>query len=374
MNKNIFFPSFKFEKKTKAFNKSIWGFVGLISLFSVGGACTIIHLMLCSIFDIESTFISDNLVCFVGLIVIFFALMFGIGIYNFFNSLLHSYKIEDKKIIKGRIISDADIQNNNLIFDAAVTTHMVSNITNSNAVVAGNAAKNVSNILSLINLNTNPEFVYNNFDSNVYKKKIYNNPQLLKETKYSLVYVCEGNKKLVIPKLYEGMNIKRINNESSLMARILIRSLIVFGIFLTFSIIDLSIGINNNPKYISNINNTCEAIQINLSNYGYSKEIDCYFKKRVSSDKTSTIAYNIDKYGNITNVSIDLYYNSYSYSEDELKYIISTLNKDYSNNKINSFIERVNSCVNGNCSFDIMSSQENILRIDLSSGFINLLK
>ena len=219
---------------------------------------------------------------------------------------------------------------------------MSKNISNTTSITAGNAAINLNNVFNLITLNTNQEFVYQHFDSNVYKKKIYNNPRLLKETKYSLVYICEGNKKLIIPKVYEGMNIKIISDrESSFIGRILLRSLIVFAVFFIFSMIDLFIGINNNPTYVSNINNTCETIQTNLSNYGYSKNNYCNFEKKVSSDKTSTIKYTIDKYGNITNISMDLYFNTSSYNENELKYIISTLNTNLSNNEINNFIDNV---------------------------------
>lgn len=372
MNNNIFSPSFKFEKKTKALNIALWGFVGLISMFSVGLLIFAFHLMLCSILNIESTFISDNFL-FEAFVIIFFSLMFGLGLYKFQNSLLHSYKFENNKIIKGRIINTSKIKDDNLILDTIATNYMVKNINNSKAVVSSNAAINIYNIAKLIELNTNQEFVNKFFDTSIYKKKTYNNPQLLKETKYSLIYICDNNKKLVIPKLYENMDIK-VNggNESSLLSRILVRSLIVFLIFFLFSMIDLFIGIHNNPKYMSNINNTCETIQANLNNYGYSITKNCNFEKVISNSKTSTIKYDIDKKGNITNVSLELYYDFSSYNDNELRYIISTMNTDFSNNQINNFINQVRACINGECTYGKIELGKNILRIGTSNSFINI--
>lgn len=338
-------------------------------MFSTFLFATVPYLFLSSFFDIASAFILDNLVVVASISTMIFALIFGIGLYKFLNTLLYSYKFEDNKIIKGKIISPDKVKGINLAFDTIMTTYMAKNITNSKAVVAGNAAINMNGIINLIKLNTNQEFVDNFFDTDIYKKKIYNNPRLLKETKYSLVYICEGNKKLVIPKLYEGMNIT-INNssESSLLSRILVRSLIVICIFFLFTMIDLFIGIGNNDEYKSNINDTCKVIQTNLNDYGYSMTRNCNFEKLVSNSRTSTIKYSIDKNGNITKVSLELYYDTSSYSDNELKYIISTLNTDFSNNEINNFIELVNSCVNGNCSYGTLKS----LRIGSSSGFVNI--
>lgn len=369
MNNNIFFPSFKLEKKTKALNIPLWGFVGLISMFSTFLFAEVPYLCLCSIFDIESAFVLDNLSVILCAFTILFALIFGVGLYKFLNTLLYSYKFENNQIIKGKIINPEKVKGIDLAFDTIMTTHMAKNIANSKSAVAGNAAINMNSIITLIKLNTNQEFVNKFFDTDIYKKKIYNNPKLLKETKYNLVYICEGNKKLVIPKLYEGMNISQSNSgEKSLLSRVLVRSLIVLCVFFLFSMIDLFIGIGNNDEYKSNINNTCEMIQSNLNDYGYSITRNCNFEKKVSSDRTSTIEYKIDKNGNITKVSLDLFYDVSSYSSNELRYIISTLLADFSNDETNDFVDQVNSCVNGNCKFGTLGS----LRIGSSGGFVNI--
>ena len=99
---------------------------------------------------------------------------------------------------------------------------------------------------------------------------------------------------------------------------------------------------------------------------------DCNFEKEVSDYRTSTIKYNIDKKGNITDVNLELYYDFSSYSDSELKYIISTLNADFSDYEINNFIEQVNACINGNCSYGKIESGKDILRIGSSDGFVNI--
>ncbi len=368
-NNNIFAPSFKLEKKTKALNTSLWGFVGLISLFSTLFLIEIPYLFLSSFFNIVSAFLLDNLVLTLTIPMVIFAFIFGIGLFKFLNTLLISYKFDENKIIKGRIINPKKVKDINLVFDTLVTTSMVQNITNSNIFVAGNTARSMNNLLNLIKFNINQDFVHQFFDTDIYKKKIYNNPKLLKETKYNVVYICDENKKLVIPKLYEGMTIKKYNGkESSIFSRVLMRSLIVLGVFFIFAMIDLCIGINNNSEYMSNINNTCEVIQNNLSDYGYSKAKVCNFEKKVSNNRTSTIKYNINKHGNIENVDLELYYDSSSYSDQELQYILSTLHTDFSNNEINDFIKQVNSCVNGDCSYGKLKT----LRIGSSGGFVNI--
>lgn len=373
MNKNVFAPSLKFERKTKALNGSLWGFVGLISMFTVEFFVIIFHLMLCNILNVESTFISDNSELIGTIPVVIFGIIFGVGLYKFLNMLLYSYKIEDDKIIKGRIISSKRVKGADLAFDTAMTAYMAKNIGNSNKVAAGNTAINLNNIIDLIGLNTDEEFVNHFFDTDIYRKKIYNNPRLLKEKKYSLVYICDDNKKLVIPKLYEGINIKiRSSNEKSLTSRILLRSLIVFGVCFLFSMIDLFVGIHNNFEYVSNINNTCSNIKANLNDYGYHLTRNCNFEKIISDNRTSSIEYRIDKKGNITNVDIELYYDKKTYSDNELKYIISSLNTDFSDYEINNFIAQVNSCVNGSCSYDKITNGKNTLRIGSSDGFINI--
>lgn len=374
VNKNFFIPSFKFERTTKGFNKALWGFVGLISMFTVGLFVCVFHLMICSILNITSTFISDNDFCMLSLEFVF-ALMFGVGLFSFINSLMHSYKFEDNKLIKGRIMNADKVKGLDLTIDSLITTYMIKNVNNPSNVMRANTLSNLLNIFNLIKLNTSKEFVNQYFDTPLYKKKIYTNPRLLKETKYYLVYVCDNNKKIKIPKIYEGMNVKlTYKNHNSLISRVLIRSLVVFLIFSFISICDLAIGYSNNNEHINAINDTYKSIEYNLTTYGYTSrkinEKNYTFEKSVD-DRNSTIKYTFDKNGNIISVKFDLYFSATSNTK-ELSFIIKSLNDDFTNKEIESFISDVISCINATCSYNKLISDNNTIRIDTSSGLIHV--
>lgn len=70
---DIFYPAFKFERKTKAFNKYIWWFVSLISMFTVSLLIfTMFHTFMCSFLNLVSTFIQDNFTFIVFLPIIMY--------------------------------------------------------------------------------------------------------------------------------------------------------------------------------------------------------------------------------------------------------------------------------------------------------------
>ena len=371
MDKNIFVPSLKFEERTRAFNRVLWGFVGFISLFTVLIFVYPFHLMLCYFFDIESTFFSDNILI-MSILALIFVIM-SMGIIKFFYMICCSYKIENNKIIKGKIVNYDNVDHEYLEFDANWILSLAQIIQILYKVVIVSRVNDLIRIIKMILLNMNQNFVENYFDTNSYKKKIYYNPILVKETKYYLIYKCDNNKKLSIPKIYEGMDIKNFKStEKSLISRIVLRSLIIFLTFLLFSMIDLTNGLIHNDTYISNINNTCSNIQRNLSNYGYELTKTCNFRKVVSNNKFSNITYRIDKNGKIKSIILEIYYNADTYNESELRYIIDSLNAGFSNYEVDIFISQVDSCINGVCSYGKMTNENQTLRIGSSEGFINI--
>lgn len=371
MDKNIFVPSLKFEERTRAFNRVLWGFVGFISLFTVLIFVYPFHLMLCYFFDIESTFFSDNILI-MSILALIFVIM-SMGIIKFFYMICCSYKIENNKIIKGKIVNYDNVDHEYLEFDTNWILSLAQIIQILYKVVIVSRVNDLIRIIKMILLNMNQNFVENYFDTNSYKKKIYYNPILVKETKYYLIYKCDNNKKLSIPKIYEGMDIKNFKStEKSLISRIVLRSLIIFLTFLLFSMIDLTNGLIHNDTYISNINNTCSNIQRNLSNYGYELTKTCNFRKVVSNNKFSNITYRIDKNGKIKSIILEIYYNADTYNESELRYIIDSLNAGFSNYEVDIFISQVDSCINGVCSYGKMTNENQILRIGSSEGFINI--
>lgn len=374
-NQNILVPSFEFEKKTKGFNKTLWGIVGLISMFTVGLFVFVLHEIIRYFLNITSTFIFDNSIVLLPTLILIFAIIFGIGGYGFINSLLNSYKFVNGKIIKGRILDADRVKEFDLTLDSLITTYMIKNIDNPTNVMYANTLKNSFKIINLIKLNTDKEFVYKYFDTPLYKKKEYINPKFLRETKYSLIYIYDNNKKLKIPKIYDGMNIKLIpNKQSSLISRILIRSLIVFLIFSALSLCDLTIGYRNNNKYINLINNTYKNIEYHLKSYGYtSKKINekCYIFEKYSNNRNSNLKYIFDKNGNIIDVQFDIYFSSSS-NTDELNFVIKSMNDNFSDNEIENFISNVDSCIKGTCSYTKLVSDNSTIRIGTSNGLIQV--
>ena len=373
---NIFFPSFKIERKTKAFNKYIWWFVALISMFSISLVLLcMFHTFLCWFLNLVSTFIQDNFTFVVFLPVIAYILL-SFQFLKFLSSLMASYKFEDDQITKGIIQKSNKIKGTDLIIDTILVTNMLKNVSNSSKVVASNTASNMNNILNLIRLNTKKEFVQKYFYTELYKKEVYKNPKLIKENKYSLIYTCDNKKKLVIPKIYDGICDVDNEKETSFLFRIAVRSVIVFVIALFISIADLVIGYSNNTKNITTISNEVHILQENLTSYGYTCEKvneKMYTFSKSVGEKTSKISYYLDKNGNIDDVNIQLYYNSnYPNIEKELIYIISTINDEFNSSDISEFVSLVHQNIEGNLEYGTLKGKKYKLTLGTSQGYIDI--
>lgn len=375
---NIFYPSFIFEKRTKAFNKYIWWFVSLISIFTISLLIfTMFHTFMCWFLNLVSTFIQDNFTIIVFLPIIIYIVL-SYQFFQWLTSLMTSYKFEEGKIIKGKIQKADKVNGIDLVIDTALLANMINNISNSSSVVASNTTSNLNKITNLIRLNINPEFVEKYFDTELYKKQVYENPKLVRTTKYSLIYECDNNKKLVIPKIYEGICDTDNQKESSFIGRILIKSAIVFIIALIIAVVDLSIGYHNNKEYVNSISNVKSTIEQKFNYYGYtSKKINekmyRFTKELENGDRTSEVSYYFDKNGNVKDVDIQLYYNSTSKNVDnELTYIISTINDKFDSNEVSNFINLVKENIAGNYKYGNLKSENYKLILSRSSGYVDI--
>lgn len=200
-------PSFETEKHTHAFGAMLWWAVSLISMFTVGTGITAIGLCGASVLKITSTFLQDNTVI---VLMLFFAVaivIFFIGLLRFASVLTTSYKFDSNTIIKGTL-----------------------------------AAR--GGLISKITANTDFEFVRANFDTDRYKKTIYENAVLTGETKRYLKYSSNG-RTIKILKIYDSMPDLRIAENTvkkSVASRVIKRVVLVFAIFLALEITDLCIG------------------------------------------------------------------------------------------------------------------------------------
>lgn len=305
------------------------------------------------------------------LIIVFVGLSYQLLL--FLLNLMTSYRFEDNKIIKGRIKTADSVKGVNLIIDTVLVANMLAKAGDTSNVVAQNAAINWNNILNLIQLNMKHQFVEQYFDTELYEKTIYENPELIKTKKYSLVYKCDNKKKLVIPKIYEGICPTENKNGFPFIGRILIRATIVFMIAFIIAVLDLAIGFSKNTEYLSNISNTIENMEPEYTKYGYTLSGKTFSKEVGNGEKTSAVQYFIDKQGNVTGVDLQLYYNSECENlEDELTYIISTLNNEFSEYEVRYFINCVKENFSGNYKYGQIKSENFTLTIGKSSGYVDI--
>ncbi len=99
----IYCPSFEAEKTTRAFNRHIWWFVSLISLFTVGiGVFAAFHPFMSSFLGLVSSPVTDHMaVPILACTFIFAALAYQLVM--FLTELMTSYSFENNRIVKGKI-------------------------------------------------------------------------------------------------------------------------------------------------------------------------------------------------------------------------------------------------------------------------------
>lgn len=355
----VLIPSFEFDRKTKALNKYLLPFVSFISMFTVsvfvGG---FIYAFLSSFLELPETHLSFYI------FIPFAAFILSTGVLvRFFLALLSAYRIEDKKIIRGRIsklVSSADS-------DLGVL---------GSAVTMANGARIVP-ILKMIKQNMLPGFADGYFDTEVYAKKEFTNPILINETKHTLVYLCDGNKKLRIPKIYDGICDTYGEEGHSFGGRVAIISLIIFALTLAFAAGDLAISKHKTDAvYAPSISASESEVQLNLEDYGFtldrSSSTTSVFTKKVG-DRTSEVKYTFDKYGNIKRVSVQLYFGAESENvEAELRAVLATMNTEFDEGGVNEFISAVQSNLAGEYQYYRLISDKYILTVGTSGEYVDV--
>lgn len=354
------------------------GFVGGISMFTVGVAVFVSHLMFVSILEITSTFASDNMMIAGLFPIMAFAFIFGIGLFVFLSSLQTAYVIQSDKIIKGKITNKANRNNaKSLALQTALTSYMVANVLDSSKVSGANGIMNLFGILELISLNMKDGFAQQFFFTELYERKEYHNPQLIKETKHFYTYLC-CNKKLTIRKVYTGMdndvqNAKKV----SILKRVIVRASLVIVIFSAISIADIAIGLTNNNNYINNITENHTEIETELADFGYKsdKVNNKYyrFEKIVSSQRTSCIKYFFDLDGSVERVEFEIYFDKSSDRiEQEIEYILTSLNDGITEQQIEKFIQDTQSTIQGNYVYNKLQTNNYSIVLGTSGDYAHI--
>ncbi len=209
--KKICAPSFVLEKTTHAANNLVLGVVLLVGMFSFAGVYCMLSCMMISI---------NDCLTFYNYIPLGVMMAYTLGVLipcivlpvKGLSALSTSYAIAPCCITKGTLRSipdhiEVDPRAGNAASAAVAGVTLAANLGTAATINGVNAAANVGTLITRIQTNTMPSFAETYFDTDCYKKKDYQNPVRVKETKYAYIYRCEKNKKLVIAKLYTNMGL-----------------------------------------------------------------------------------------------------------------------------------------------------------------------
>lgn len=332
-------PSFETERYTHAFSKMLWWIVSLISMFTVGIGVTAIGLCSASILKITSTVLQDYTVV---ILIPFFAvsiIIYFVCLLRFAQALTSSYKFDGNTIIKGVIATSGGL-------------------------------------ISKITANTDYSFVKANFDTDRYKKTVYENAVLVGETKRYLKYSSNG-RTIKILKIYDSMPDLRIAENTvkkSVAGRVAIRAVSVFAIFLALEITDLCIGYAKNDTVNSEISEANAVIEEILAENGYSMQkmsniVYLYTKSTADNSRTSQLRIIYDKSGDIAKSETEMFIESES-DISAVKKLLSVLCKSQSTDE---FIVSVRKQLDGEISnARLLLDNGQTLRLGKSGGYTEI--
>lgn len=332
-------PSFETERYTHAFGKMLWWIDSLISMFTVGVGVTAIGLCSASILKITSTVLQDYTVV---ILIPFFAvsiIIYFVCLLRFAQALTSSYKFDGNTIIKGVIATSGGL-------------------------------------ISKITANTDYSFVKANFDTDRYKKTVYENAVLVCETKRYLKYSSNG-RTIKILKIYDSMPDLRIAENAvkkSVAGRVAVRTVFIFVIILLLEITDLCIGYAKNDTINSAISESNAVIEEILTENDYSLQkmsntVYLYTKPTADNSRTSQLRIIYDKSGDIAKSETEMFIESES-DISAVKKLLSVLCKSQSTDE---FIVSVRKQLDGEISnAKLLLDNGQTLRLGKSGGYTEI--
>ena len=374
-------PSFALERQTRGLNRELWGFVGVISLFTVGCGVKILFYMIRAIMPNPPVvpFWADLTETLTDIIV--FSLMFGIGLICFLQKLMTAYVFEEGQIVRGRIVSKGHVSTGDLTAQAASAAGMLAGMTGSagsDATVLAYDLGRMHSVLSMIHANMTPGFADAFWGTDLYRKKVYRNPRLLKRGKYTDTYLCEGNKKLRINRIYTGTTPAVPSHRGpSIAARVAGRSLLVLLLCFSLSLAGFFFEVHATGTHTETMQDALAPLEEQFTSFGYtvkSEKEDCiYLQKEVSSDRTSYIKITINRQGKILSTGFQFYYNQFTdETEKELRYILSIVVPESTEAERDEFIRCTEKTVQGEYTYDKISTESDSILIGTSDGYADI--
>ena len=382
------------ERQTHALNRYLWPF----ALFA-GIVIMLPYTIICKLFDLKHTVIfslfelsGKGILIFVLLVTCAILLLLYVPFSRITSFDYKAYLLEDKKLIIGKIGKPVNMDVKNLQIDCQneeeknrltnmfialknADYQVVLNPDDANMSIGGNG------ISLLMTYNQDKSFVTQFFDTELYKKKVYNNPVKIKENKTYIKYKCDNGKKIRIPKIYTGMDIsKPLKKEQSIFKRTVKRILLIWVILGIIAGCDIMISAANNDTYVESIDQTYNQIEYNLEQFDY-KNVGCYksgsmhriYTKDVTETRSSTVIINTNENGDICFLDYELLYNQFTDAEkEEIEYLIKLQEPNISEERLAHFTRCIENIINDNYTindFDIIEGENGEIRLKSSEGY-----
>ncbi len=341
---NIYSPSFNHEAKTKFFEYDYWG----IS-FLIGTVITFLIMTFIVLFGIISK---------IGLVSILFSnpvlsvfltatpvILGAVCLGRILGLMLISYRIDNHQIVKAILKRDANFAK----LDFSETDYSAS--------ITGQFVKS-----SALNYNVIPEFTEKYFDDDsIYNKQVYHNPVFLRETNRHLIYQTD-EKKIKIPKLYDGLGETRYAGNETTKSRIVKKVIIFCLIAVLINFVDLTVGtyLNNEANEVARVEG--KAIVQQFFDYGYTanKGDVCYrLVKDWPFDRSSEIEMTWGRDGHLESVAAELYF---PYGEEsavaELKAFVAAIPQSFNQADKDEFYSQFEAKIKGDDNYYKIRTQD----------------
>ncbi len=351
---NIYAPSYEHERKTNYFKNTTLA-VAMMTSFFISLILSPIAFFIRSQLDIDS-YLWNN---YSFIMPVFWTILIVPGLFGLMNHLttmLRSYKIENHKITVAMIDYRYDLDSKKSqavsagLLGAQAASLIALNVT---AFRFFDSIETIRSARVGISHNTNLDFVKTFFDDDdVYiKRKTYNNPVFIKETKTHLVYKCD-EKTVKIPKVYPGLGNKNDKKVPKISERIVTKTLVILLILLCLEVTEATVSSQIYADRVESASTNSKELIEGYSKFGYSNLEEqgsryTVFRKKVGK-KRSNADYYFDSYGNISSVEADLYYSKgYKDTVEEIKFLVSTLPAKFNENELEDFYQKVSENISG---------------------------
>ncbi len=365
----VYSPSFEHEKKTRYFGLSAWAIGAMIAFF----INALLFFFFYSFFIEKYNLIGilKNDVVFNLLLSLVLLLPGIIAVAKIRATMMISYRIKAGRIIKGSIRRNANFERKRKELDSRglLSAKLASAFLN-----GGSTFSKISRVNRAVIHNLDAVFASEYFDDDeVYKKRIYNNPKFVKETRKYLIYKTD-TKKIKIPKIYPELGRGEYRVHGGIMKRAFRRALIVLLVVNFIFITDLTFNSDMYSDRFEIASSENRALIEGFSKFSYheyesSDHMRLSFSKTLENGRISIIDYYRGIDVRIEKVDAGMVFEVGDKSAfEEVKFFVKTIPYRFDEKEIKSFYSKLQESMSGSRStFRIFTSgdSENKYRLDI---------